>query len=480
MNKDLVTYRDKTAQLGYLQWWFLSPMAISSIAKDLSEKDYVVVDDFCSKEHCSELRRFIVERRKEGKMLSGTEWLRQVRSKGKHVTKEYVDDLRKRVRSDLVFWCNGDKSGEESVSQYSERLSTLLDKLKNEVIELKQVQSRSEAMLTCYPPGGTRYSVHVDNPDPSKSERKLTAILYLNPSWKNSHGGELEIYDPSTQKTPRARIEPHEARLLLFWSDKRVPHAVLPSYANRYAVTIWLYATPPKESKTKKKKRKSSIKERMIRAKEEVAKLRDEVGRLTTSTTTTSTKKNNVSNSVKSSKDKIKLTHKKKTTLTKSAQNAIRELAKAYQNETLSKDREEALLQLAYDLPDNIAEIPVSEAMRVLLPSDLSTKLQEENIKTFNWGDSSKFVKIYIPMSFDEKQDRVQVQLLEKRKISVTFNLIRTHTKKVLNLASLPGDVKKVTWKRKHSEEKGDEVVVVIWKQKRDVKWDLSSILSSQ
>ena len=186
--------------------------------------------------------------------------------------KEYVERLRKTTRSDLVFWCNGDRKGEECVSDYAERLSTLLDKLKGEINELKQVESRSEAMLTCYPPGGSRYSIHVDNPDPSKSKRKLTAILYLNPTWNKSHGGELEIYDAKTQKVPRNRIEPHEARLLLFWSDKRVPHAVLPTYSNRYAVTIWLYvvhlftrestpnhnkmiehryATPPKKKKNK-------------------------------------------------------------------------------------------------------------------------------------------------------------------------------------------------------------------------------------
>ena len=104
--------------------------------------------------------------------------------------------------------------------------------------ELKQVESRSEAMLTCYPPGGSRYSIHVDNPDRVRV-RKLTAILYLNPSWNKSHGGELEIYDAKTQKCPETESN-HEARLLLFWSDKRVPHAVLPSHSNRYAVTIWL------------------------------------------------------------------------------------------------------------------------------------------------------------------------------------------------------------------------------------------------
>ena len=47
-------------------------MAISILCKELVEKDFVVVDDFCSKKDCARLRDFIVEKRTQDKMLSGT------------------------------------------------------------------------------------------------------------------------------------------------------------------------------------------------------------------------------------------------------------------------------------------------------------------------------------------------------------------------------------------------------------------------
>ena len=86
--------------------------------------------------------------------------------------------------------------------------------------------------------------------------RRLTAILYLNTRWRPKDGGELLLYPPlalsrdgksctDTASLTRARslgrVAPVGNRLLLFYADARVPHEVLPSYADRYAVTLWYY-----------------------------------------------------------------------------------------------------------------------------------------------------------------------------------------------------------------------------------------------
>mgnify|MGYP003337307861 FL=1 len=69
--------------------------------------------------------------------------------------------------------------------------------------------------------------------------------------------GTLRIYKPVTARSneseaeaearkakeaaevPRAEIEPVGDRLLLFFSDTRCPHEVMPNYEYRYAVTTW-------------------------------------------------------------------------------------------------------------------------------------------------------------------------------------------------------------------------------------------------
>ena len=64
-----------------------------------------------------------------------------------------------------------------------EKLNTIVVEmctLKNGALkeELKNISSRSRAMVTCYPGNGIFYFRHVD--DPIGDGRKLTAIYYLN------------------------------------------------------------------------------------------------------------------------------------------------------------------------------------------------------------------------------------------------------------------------------------------------------------
>ena len=101
-------------------------------------------------------------------------------------------------------------------------------------------------MVTCYPGGGARYVRHCDNScfageGERCNGRRLTVIMYLNPAWVSVHGGELRIFPPFAPKgrPPLCDVAPLLDRLLLFFSDLRTPHEVLPACAPRRACTLW-------------------------------------------------------------------------------------------------------------------------------------------------------------------------------------------------------------------------------------------------
>ena len=101
---------------------------------------------------------------------------------------------------------------------------------------------REEMQLTCYPGSGTRYVRHVDNNDGRRAGRRITCILYANTGWQPGDGGELRLHIENTREEEGALahdVQPLANRLVCFWSDARVPHEVLPSHRDRYALSVW-------------------------------------------------------------------------------------------------------------------------------------------------------------------------------------------------------------------------------------------------
>ena len=117
------------------------------------------------------------------------------------------------------------------------------------------------AMVTCFDGNGSHFVAHRDNactiPDDADASspsaqtgcinaREVTAIIYGNVDWDESHGGALRCHvgadkdDGSGETATDVRdVAPHAGRLVLFKS-RELLHEVLPSYGRRVAISLWL------------------------------------------------------------------------------------------------------------------------------------------------------------------------------------------------------------------------------------------------
>lgn len=110
----------------------------------------------------------------------------------------------------------------------------------------------SEVMVGVYPPGGPRYTRHLDRHDfEGMNSRMVTVLLYTNPDWPEK-GGELRAYPPKVgapvtlgaRQAESLDYSPRAGRLVCFWS-RTVFHEVLPGLAGsppRFAVTLWIHS----------------------------------------------------------------------------------------------------------------------------------------------------------------------------------------------------------------------------------------------
>lgn len=203
------------------------------IASDLKQFDHAVVDDFLTE---AEARDDV------GRLL------RSMHSGGELQPGQVKGGLNETQRSDLMKHIPGAAEQPPALRKLLGALDRLLLALRRQegMADLRAVPLvRAEVQCTCYPGDGSRYIKHTD--DARQQTRKLTCILYANPEWAAGDGGELRLHlggraQAKAEAKAEVRVEtlaPLGNRLVVFWSDARVPHEVLPTHKPRYAVTVW-------------------------------------------------------------------------------------------------------------------------------------------------------------------------------------------------------------------------------------------------
>ncbi len=188
---------------------------------ELSENDYVIVDQFIRDDIFAELRNSFLSQ------------LPEFTEAGIGALHENV--IREDIRSDQTFWL--DRKRDTHLSDFWQLIDETMHVL-NRYCYLSL--SGYEFHFANYPPG-SKYKKHLDQFN-HRNNRMITVIIYLNQAWQKGDGGELEIFLKSGETKI---IEPLQARCVLFKSAD-LPHQVLLTHKNRYSLTGWLLYQPGK------------------------------------------------------------------------------------------------------------------------------------------------------------------------------------------------------------------------------------------
>lgn len=186
---------------------------------ELSEQNYVLVNDFLKPEDYKKIISFFFEHLSDFRQ-AGIGALGQ-------------NQIVTSIRGDATFWL--DSKRDDQLQSFWQLVDESLNML-NRYCYLSL--SGYEFHLAHYAPG-QGYEMHIDQFD-NRSNRMISLVIYLNENWQPGDGGELQLIDAEGKVKV---IAPMRNRLVMFKSGD-VPHEVLPANTSRYSLTGWLLYHP--------------------------------------------------------------------------------------------------------------------------------------------------------------------------------------------------------------------------------------------
>ncbi|CAC5368108.1 EGLN [Mytilus coruscus] len=202
------------------------------IIQMLKKQGYCVVDGLFEQSHLHKVRE-------EVRGLEMTNVMEPGKLAGGRTGREEKEKVvNANIRSDKLKWMEGNENEYPNICKVIKIMDTILVNVNLFFKGQHNINRRTKAMVATYPANGTYYRRHIDNPN--KDGRLITCILYLNKDWDvQRDGGLLRIFSEGSDMY--VDVPPLLNRLLFFWSDRRNPHEVQPSYKCRYAVTVWYF-----------------------------------------------------------------------------------------------------------------------------------------------------------------------------------------------------------------------------------------------
>lgn len=223
-----------------------------SVVRDLDKYGICVVDNFMGKERAETIHRSVVSMYDTGVFVEGE----TVGLKSSKL------GTAKNVRSDKITWVDGSENNCATIAHLIATVDTIIMNFIR-INRLTQsghqtpIGGRTKAMVSCYPGNGSHYVKHVDNPN--RDGRCITATYYVNKDWDAKETGGLLRMFPQAWPTKVVDIEPILDRMVFFWSDRRNPHEVQPSFRTRYAITIWYFDAKEREEAKERNNIKTNV-----------------------------------------------------------------------------------------------------------------------------------------------------------------------------------------------------------------------------
>ncbi|WP_241974326.1 2OG-Fe(II) oxygenase [Aliidiomarina minuta] len=181
----------------------------------LAENGYVVLPNFLTDTDAMALYDYASN-------LDDAQW--QIAAVGR----QQLQTINTHVRSDKIHWLQPEHSLESAYLAHMDNLRLRINR------ELFMGLFDYESHLAKYRPGAY-YKKHLDA-FKGRSNRVLTTVLYLNPEWSDTDGGELVIY--GTKGEVLEELLPTLGTMVMFLSDTFV-HEVKVGSRERYSITGW-------------------------------------------------------------------------------------------------------------------------------------------------------------------------------------------------------------------------------------------------
>lgn len=139
------------------------------------------------------------------------------------------------IRGDRIKWHHVNRLDSDPIASAISDMSRVLGNLQDRIAPKHEFFTKA-IQIAHYPANGARYAEHSDV-SPLVPTRRLTFILYLRDTPETAtSGGHLRVRTLNGQSVD---IEPRMNRLVIFRSE--LQHQVLPTYFDRYAITLWAH-----------------------------------------------------------------------------------------------------------------------------------------------------------------------------------------------------------------------------------------------